>query len=136
MAESPEIRHRRKMLERILKNWQAWGSLVESQGLMTITVEGEEYHYFDMLEGLNSLPPRQRQAVFYMCIQDKSEAEVAKIMGFENENCTPVQQYKSFGLTRFLQYLDATPEEQEELKNKVKKYGRNGPRKKKAKAIS
>lgn len=130
MAESAELRKRRKTLERILKNWQTWGSLVESQGLMSIVVDGEEYHYLDMLEGLNALPPRQRQAVFYMCIEDKSEAEVADIMGFDNKNCTPIQQYKSFGLSRFLQYLDAEPEEQADMIQKVQKYGKKGPRKK------
>ncbi len=130
MPEDPDVRRRRKMLERILKQWQNWGSLVQSQNLVTITVEGEEYHYFDMLKGLAALPPRQRQAVWYMCVEDKSEAEVATLMGFKNTNCTPVQQYKSFGLTRFLEYLDASPAEQEELTNKVKKYGKN-PRKQK-----
>ena len=64
VPEDPDIRRRRKILERILKQWQNWGSLVQSQNLVTITVDGEEYHYFDMLKGLAALPPRQRQAVF------------------------------------------------------------------------
>lgn len=135
MSEAEEKRHKRKLIERILKNWQSWGALVQSQGLFTIVVEGEEYHYYDMLKGLSALPPRQREAVWLMCVQDLSEIATAKRMGFENTVVTPVQQYKSYGLSRLVDYLEATPEIQEEMVAKVAKYGKSGPRKKRTKKV-
>ena len=53
-------------------------------------------------------------------------------MGFTNPECAPCQQYKSFGVTRFIKYLDADPEEQEQMIESVKKYGKT-KRKKRSK---
>jgi DNA-directed RNA polymerase specialized sigma24 family protein len=127
---------KRKTIERLLRQWQNWGSLVESHGLMSITTpDGEEYHYLDMLEGLNALPPRQREAVWLMCVEDLSETTVAKIMKFDNVEVTPCQQYKSYGLNRLVAYLESDPETQKEMKNAMTKYGKNGPRKKRVKKV-
>ncbi len=129
-----EEKRRRKIIERLLKNWQAWGALVQSEGLFSIKIDGEEYHYLDMLTGLNSLPPRQRQAVFLMCVEDRSEHDTASIMGFDNPLVSPCPQYKSAGIIRLIEYLDANTEEQLEMIRRVSKYGKT-IRKKRVKKI-
>src|SRR5664279_2700693 len=119
--DNPDRKRRKKILQNLLKNWQAWHSLIEQGGSPFLTLEGEVYHYYDILEGLNSLPPRQRQAVFLMTVCDMSELETAKTMKFKNVHVTPVSQYRSIGIDRILDYLDATPDEQVELCARVQK---------------
>jgi hypothetical protein len=134
MTDIDPLKRRRKIIERLLKNWQNWGSLVESEGLFSLTVDGEDYHYLDMLTGLNSLPPRQRQAVFLMCVEDRSEHDTARIMGFDNPLVSPCPQYKSAGIIRLIEYLDADSAEQLEMIHRVSKYGHT-VRKKRVKKI-
>jgi hypothetical protein len=115
-----------------LKNYSHWVSLVESEGLHTIAVEGwGELHYMDILKGFEVLPPRQKQAVWLMCIEDKSEEDVARIMGFATRP-TPVQQYKNFGLALLMKYQEAASDERLAMEKKASKHksksgGENGP---------
>lgn len=124
MAESPRFKEKRKTFSRVLKNYAAWKSLVESEGLFSIKLrDGEELHYMDILEGFKVLPPRQRQAVWLMCVEDKSEVEVAEIMGFQSWP-TPVQQYKNIGLARLIKYQEATVAEKLEMQRKAQRHNR------------
>jgi DNA-directed RNA polymerase specialized sigma24 family protein len=124
MVDSPEHKRKKKILQNILKSWQLWHAHIETGGSPFLTVDGEDYSFYDILDGLNSLPPRQRQAVFYMTVMDMSELQTAKTMKFKNVNITPVSQYRSLGIDRILDYLDSTPEEQIELCDRVRKYGK------------
>lgn len=107
MAETAEFKAKRRLFAKMLKHFAEWLSLVESEGLTTITVEGEEYHYLDILSAFEVLPPRQREAVWLMCIEDRSEQDVAQRMGFTSWP-TPVQQYKNFGLAKMMVYQNAS----------------------------
>lgn len=119
MAQSTEYKAKRKLIASVLKNFQSWLSLIESShGSYTITVLGEEYHYLDFLDGLAVIPPRQRLAVWLLCIEDKSEAEAARLMNFKTWP-TPIQQYKNFGLKRFMEYLEADGESRQEMLDKA-----------------
>jgi hypothetical protein len=96
-----QIKEKLKILEGILKQWARWGAFVQDEGLLAITIKGEEYHYYDVLNGLETLPKRQLQAVWLICIENYREAEAAKIMGFDKWS-TPAQQYKNLGLKKLL----------------------------------
>ena len=124
MAESSEFKEKRKIFSRVLKNYAAWKSLVESEGLFSITLrDGEEIHYMDILDGFKVLPPRQRQAVWLMCVEDLPEVEVAQMMGFKGWP-TPVQQYKNIGLARLIKYQEATVWEKFEMQRKARRHNK------------
>jgi DNA-directed RNA polymerase specialized sigma24 family protein len=121
MAETAEYKAKRSQFARILKNFATWQSLVESAGLHTITVKGEDYHYLDILEAFSVLPPRQREAVWLMCVEDLSEVDVAKKMGFTTWP-TPVQQYKNYGLGRMMEFMEADVARRDEIFRKSARY--------------
>jgi hypothetical protein len=127
MSETVEFKDERKQFARLLKNYASWVSLIESDGgPHTITLpSGQEIHYLDILDGFAILPERQRQAVWLMCVQDLSEAETAKIMGFLNWP-TPVQQYKNYGLAKLIAFQKSTPEQRITILQKSKKYNVKG----------
>lgn len=68
------------LLEALLKNWQPWRAILEDNGVETLTIGGEEWNFYDMLDGIKELPPRQRQALWLILIEDKKPVEAARIM--------------------------------------------------------
>lgn len=126
MAETLEYKAKRKLYSKVLKTYQLWTSLRESSGVETIEIVHEgiqyEFHYMDILKGLSVLPPRQREAVWLMCVEDMPEAEVADIMGFDSTRATPIQQYKNFGLARFIEFNESDPEEKAALIDRAKRW--------------
>ncbi len=127
VAETEAFKRKRRLYGRVLKNYQLWVSMRESDGIETIRLveDGIEYefHYMDIMEGLRILPPRQREAVWLMCVEDRPEAEVAKLMNFPKP-VSPVQQYKNFGLARLIEYNEADTDEREELRKKAKRWNK------------
>lgn len=101
--EEEEISQKVKILKKILKNYQLWFSLVESEGLFFITIDGEEFFIYEMLEGITLLPKRQRQAVELICLHDMKETDAAKVMGFTKWS-EPAQQYCHTGLRKLVAY--------------------------------
>lgn len=81
----------------------------------------------DIYNGFKILPPRQRTAVWLMCVEDMSEDETSKKMGFQKKP-TPVQQYKNFGLSKLMAYQAATPEEKKIMEKRGAKYDTTKPR--------
>ena len=72
----------RKMLvlEGLLRNWQSWRAILEDSGVETLVVNGEEWNFHDMLDGIKELPPRQKQALWLILIEDKRPVDVARVM--------------------------------------------------------
>lgn len=68
------------LLEALLKNWQSWRAILEDSGVDTLVIGGEEWNFHDMLAGIGELPPRQKQALWMILIEDKRPVDVAKIM--------------------------------------------------------
>lgn len=68
------------LLEALLKNWQQWRANLEDSGLETLTIGGEEWNFYDMLDGIRELPPRQKQALWLILIEDKRPVDVARVM--------------------------------------------------------
>lgn len=93
---------KRRTLEKLLKNYQLWKSTAETEGVFTVVVDGDEYHLFDILYGIDQLPRRQRQALVLICLEDLREVDAARQMGFTKWS-TPAQQYKNAALDRLMQ---------------------------------
>lgn len=83
-----------------------WTSLVESQQLYYIELEGEEIYYYDVMIGLVTLPPRQLQAFQLHVLQGYSEQAAARVMFPESKWSTPVQQYSNIALAKMVTAYD------------------------------
>ena len=111
--ETDPIRRKMKILKEILKNYEQWKVLVEEHGVLSLSIDGDEYHFHDILEGIERLPPRQREALWKLCIENKKEVEVAREMGFTRWS-TPVQQYRNHGLFKLVKWHEEKKKAREE----------------------
>jgi hypothetical protein len=68
------------LLEALLMNWQSWRAILEDSGIETLVIGGEEWNFYDMLDGIKELPPRQKQALWLILIEDKRPVDVARTM--------------------------------------------------------
>lgn len=68
------------LLEALLMNWQSWRAILEDSGIETLVIGGEEWNFYDMLDGIKELPPRQKQALWSILILDKRPVDVARTM--------------------------------------------------------
>ncbi|WP_267716684.1 hypothetical protein [Streptomyces sp. CoH17] len=85
--------------EKVLRGYQTWQAAVEDHNIDTIRVGDEEYCFYDILDGIKTLPPRQRQAFDLIVIEGKKEVQAAREMGFQRWS-TPVQQYKNIAVKK------------------------------------
>ncbi|MET7363319.1 sigma-70 region 4 domain-containing protein [Streptomyces sp. NPDC005562] len=107
-----------RVLREIFRHLQAWNSLYENEGKDTIAgPDGTEYcihdiiHlYHEAVEGRDEnnkhrLSPRQRQAIQLFLVENRSEREVARLMGVSEDN--PVASYATQGLVRLNELITA-----------------------------
>ena len=92
------------LLEALLKNWQQWRANLEDSGVETLTIGGEEWNFYDMLDGIKELPPRQKQALWLILIEDRRPVDVAKEMFAGNKRIVGEMavQYKDDALAKLL----------------------------------
>jgi hypothetical protein len=110
MPANPDKRKREKLFEGMLKCYYRWKAFAEEEGLYSITIEGEEFSFFDLLDGIDTLPLRQRQALWLICIEGLKEREAAEMMGFDappGTTSTPVQFYKNKAIEKLVKYHDS-----------------------------
>jgi hypothetical protein len=96
------------VFRRIYQNMPHWREQIVA-GTMTdvlTTPEGEEIYYNDLLVGLDTLPPRQRQAFELICLQGYTETAAAKIMLPNSRWSTTVQQHVNAALERMVARYD------------------------------
>ena len=72
-----------QILERLLNNYWEWYEIYQTSGNPDLRLNnGVTVNIYDILKGIDRLPPRQKQAVVLSCLENRKEVEVAKIMGF------------------------------------------------------
>ncbi len=109
LPEDP-VKRRLQIFKRIYQHLNHFHSLLESgdmelPGIVT-TPEGEEIYLGDMMVGLQTLPPRQRQAFELICLEGYTESAATEIMLPESRWSTPVQQYADMALLRMVTAYD------------------------------
>jgi len=73
-----------QILERLLNNYYEWYEIYLTTGNPELQLlNGVTVNIYDILKGIDKLPPRQKQAVVLSCLENRKEVEVAKIMGFK-----------------------------------------------------
>jgi len=88
-----------QILERLLNNYWEWQEVYRTTGNPELQLNnGITVNIYDILDGIEKLPPRQKQAVVLSCLENRKEVEVAKIMGFTKWS-SQVGMYKRKALT-------------------------------------
>ena len=83
-----------QLLERILNNYYEWRSVYEQTGNPDLPLlNGITVNIYDILDGIEKLPPRQKEVIVLSCLENRKEVEVARMMGFTNWS-SPVGMYK------------------------------------------
>ena len=73
-----------QILERLLNNYMEWQQVYLKTGNPDLhLLNGVTVNIYDRMKGIESLPPRQKQAVVLSCLENRKEVEVARIMGFQ-----------------------------------------------------
>ena len=89
-----------QILERLLNNYWEWKEIYRTTGNPELVLNnGVTVNIHDILDGIEKLPPRQKQAVVLSCLENRKEVEVARIMGFTNWS-SQVGRYKRKALSQ------------------------------------
>jgi hypothetical protein len=107
LSDDPDKR-RLQLFQNIYQNYHRWRALVEDEQLYFINVEGEEVYFYDLLVGLDRLPPRQRQAFELHVLLGHTEVETWERMQFKSNYTTLVGQYSMAALKSMIRYYDNT----------------------------
>lgn len=108
-------KRRTQIFKRLYTHLEHFQALLESgemelPGIVTIPETGEEVFLGDMMVGIDSLPPRQRQAFEMICCLGYTETNCRDEMMPDSESSTPVQQYSDTALQRMIKAYDAYQE--------------------------
>lgn len=102
------VKRRHEWFKRTFQRLEHWHALMEDRGMSDVitTPEGEDIYIGDLLVGLDSLPPRQREAFELICLQSYTETAARDRMLPNSKSSTPVQQYADSGLSRMVRAYD------------------------------
>lgn len=123
MGAYPPSKHRMRIFESILRHYYHWQVLARQEGLYAIRVEGEEFSFFDLLDGIETLPLRQRQALWLIVIEGMKEREAADLMGYQGSS-TPAQYQKNEAIKKLVQYHDSPSFREKTRDKRTKTNGR------------
>jgi hypothetical protein len=108
LPEDPGKR-RLQVFKRVFQHLEHWQALMEDRGMGSVITDpetGEDIYIADLLVGLDSLPPRQRQAFELICLKGYTETAARDVLLPNSKSSTPVQQYADSGLVRVVQAYD------------------------------
>ncbi len=108
LPEDPK-RRRQAIFRSIYQHMPHWREQILAgtmDEIMVIPETGEEVHYDDLLVGIGTLPPRQREAFELICLQGYTETAAAKIMLPNSRWSTTVQQHVNAALERMIARYD------------------------------
>ncbi|AON96959.1 hypothetical protein BI081_gp148 [Mycobacterium phage Tonenili] len=102
-------KRRRQIMKRIYQYMEEWRAQQEDNGMepFLTTVDGEVVYYYDLMVGIDTLPPRQRQAFELICLQSYPESKACEIMLPNSQWSAIVQQYSYDGLIKMIAAYDA-----------------------------
>jgi len=110
LSDDP-VKKRQQLFKRLYLHLSHFQSLLETgdmevPGIVTIPETGEEVYLSDLMVGIDSLPPRQREAFELICLQGYTETETREKMLPDSKWSTPVQQYAEAALQRMIKAYD------------------------------
>lgn len=102
-------KRRLQVFKRAYQHMAHWHALMEDRGMpdvITDEVTGEDIYLGDLMVGIDSLPPRQRQAFILICLNGYTETAARDELLPNSKSSTPVQQYADSGLVRMVEAYD------------------------------
>lgn len=103
-------KRRRQHFKRIFQHLGHFRSLLESGAMelpgVVVFPDGEEVYLGDLMIGIETLPPKQRQAFELICLLSYTETAATEIMLPNSKWSTPVQQYSDEGLDKMIRAYD------------------------------
>lgn len=100
-------KRRFQLFKRIYQHYYHWRSLRETGAVDDVLeVDGEEVCLGDLMAGIDTLPPRQRQAFELICMQGYTESAATAVMLPNSRWSTPVQQYSDDALRKMISAYD------------------------------
>ena len=111
LPDDPEKR-RTQIMKRLYQHLPHFHAQLEAGNfslplIVTIPETGEDVYIDDLMVGIDSLPPRQREAFELICCLGYTETDATKIMLPDSRWSTPVQQYADTALERMIAAYDA-----------------------------
>lgn len=103
------VKRRVQVFKRLYQNKEHWQALREDRGMEDVIhddLTGEDFYIGDLMVGLDSLPPRQRQAFELICLRGYTETAARDVLLPNSRSSTPVQQYADSGLIRMVNAYD------------------------------
>ena len=103
-------KRRIQVMKRAYQHLEHWQALREDRGMgdvITDDLTGEDIYLHDLMIGIDSLPPRQRQAFVLICLKGYTETAARDELLPNSKSSTPVQQYADSGLVRMVEAYDA-----------------------------
>ena len=108
------VKRRLQIMKRIYQHLDHFNALIEAgemdmPGIIPIHDEilpYEEIYLPDMMTGILSLPPRQREAFELICLKAYTEGAATAIMLPDSQWSTPIQQYADSALARMVSAYD------------------------------
>lgn len=91
------------LLESVFRNYYEFYELYTVHGLDEINVNGVCVNVHDILQGVEELPERQREAVVLMCLENYREVDAAAVMLPGSKWSSPVGAYKRAGLQKIVE---------------------------------
>lgn len=104
------IKRRLQQFKRIFQHMEHWRVLIETgdmDHIITVPETGEEIYLLDLMVGIDSLPPRQREAFELICLLGYTETDATRKMLPHSKWSTPIQQYADTALARMVAAYDA-----------------------------
>lgn len=91
-----------QLLENVLRNYHEFRELYVREGIEEVQIEGFTVNVHDVLQGLEELPERQREAIELTCLRNMREVDAASIMLPDSKWSSPVGAYKRTGLQKLV----------------------------------
>lgn len=109
LPEDP-VKRRLQQFKRLYQHMEHWKVLIETgdmSHIITVPETGEEIYLLDLMVGIDSLPPRQREAFELICLLGYTETDATRKMLPHSRWSTPIQQYADTALARMVAAYDA-----------------------------
>ena len=104
------LKRRRQYFKRLYQHLPHYQALRERGDIdicgIIKTPEGEDICMDDLMTGIDTLPPKQRQAFELICLLSYTETAATAIMLPDSKWSTPVQQYSDEGLDKMIRAYD------------------------------
>lgn len=94
-----------KVLEKVYRHYFEFCELYKFESVEEIELRGVKLNVHDLLPALNILTSRQKEAIYYTCIYNLNEVDVAKVMYDKDQFTAAVGNHKRIALQKLVEHF-------------------------------